>query len=325
MPEHAEVIPNDAASSSPPRVAVCVITFQRPRALRRLLGELRRLEFAEPAPYLRLVVVDNDPAESARSICEVAASELPWPLDYLVEPQPGIAPARNTAIRAALEDAAWIAFIDDDETPTPRWLAEALATQRACRADVVAGPAMARYETPVASWISRGRFFDRPRRPTGSSIRWAATCNVLIRAAILRESGLRFDERFALTGGSDTHFFRRLSRRGYKLVWADEAVVHEHIPASRATVRWLVQRAFRTGNSMGRIDRDLDGGRAIPVIAGKGAAWLLVGGVVAVVGLLGGRATALRGIRYLAYGVGLLASLAGLRFQEYKRPVAGND
>ncbi len=303
-------------------VAICIVTYRRPAQLERLLDCLKTLVFASTPPDVRIVVVDNDPACSAVAVCKRVAQTARWPLDYVAEPQPGIAPARNAAARTVRDWADWIAFVDDDETPEPPWLQELLTVQEVQQADAVAGPVLPRFEPTAPDWLARSGLFERPRRPTGTIVAHAATGNVLVRASIFQNDGMAFDRRFALTGGEDAHLFRRLSRGGYKLVWADEAVVHEHIPASRATVRWLVRRAFRTGNGMGRIDRDLDGSRAIPVIAGKGVVWMLTGGGAVVAGLLGGRATALRGFRYIAYGMGLLASLAGLRYQEYKRPVA---
>ena len=36
-----------------------------------------------------------------------------------------------------------------------------------------------------------------------------------------------------LNGGDDTHFFTRAQMQGLSIVWADDAVVHETVPASR--------------------------------------------------------------------------------------------
>ena len=62
-----------------------------------------------------------------------------------------------------------------------------------------------------------------------------------------------FDPAFALTGGEDREFFTRLKRAGKRFAWADEAVCHEHVPASRASLGWALSRAYRIGNSDMRV------------------------------------------------------------------------
>ena len=57
--------------SDPLTIAVCVITYHRPDALRRTLESLRE---QSDGLELQVVVVDNDPEASARSVCEAAES-----------------------------------------------------------------------------------------------------------------------------------------------------------------------------------------------------------------------------------------------------------
>ena len=52
-------------------------------------------------PDLRIAVVDNDAAGSARALCEKFALSFPWPLTYRVEPRRGIPFARNASVAAA--------------------------------------------------------------------------------------------------------------------------------------------------------------------------------------------------------------------------------
>jgi hypothetical protein len=56
-----------------------------------------------------------------------------------------------------------------------------------------------------------------------------------------------------LTGGEDKDFFTRLCRQGARFAWADEAIVHDHVPISRANLRWVLRRAYRVGNSDMRV------------------------------------------------------------------------
>ena len=301
------------------RVDVCVITYRRPKGLQRLLGGLQQLELPEPAGDVRVVVVDNDPEESAREICLEAQSWLSLPLRYRVEKRRGIPQARNTALAAALEGAAYVAFIDDDAVPDPRWLVELCRIRKSRGADAVTGPCQSVFEEPPPRWIERGGFFERPRHTTGQCITYARTGNVLIATDALARMDHLFDERMALTGSSDTEFFRRFADCGNRIVWADGAVVNEWVQPTRATFAWLLKRSFRVGTSESFIDRAIrqTPRGAVPVLA-HGLWCVAKGTALALLGSLAGRAGAVRGLRLAAVGVGRLAGLAGYRYLEYR-------
>ncbi|HEY7768427.1 glycosyltransferase, partial [Longimicrobium sp.] len=126
------------------KVAVCAVTYLRPRGLARLLEGLAALRFGGGrGPELEIVVVDNDPARSAEAVCDEWSDRLPWPLRYRHEERRGVSHARNAAVAAAREAGAeMMAFIDDDEVPQPGWLDELLRVQAQHDADVVAGPVL---------------------------------------------------------------------------------------------------------------------------------------------------------------------------------------
>src|SRR5258705_4394347 len=104
------------------RVAICIATHRRPQGLLALLQSLDGLVFDGAAPEVRVIVADNDEAESARAICDGARDWLRHPLTYVVEKRPGIPQARNASLAPALGSVDWIAFADDDELADPRWL-----------------------------------------------------------------------------------------------------------------------------------------------------------------------------------------------------------
>ena len=70
-----------------------------------------------------MLVVDNDPAASARSAC----TGFHPAVRYVHEPRPGIAAARSRALREAGEHDVLV-FIDDDERPSAGWLRSLLDT-----------------------------------------------------------------------------------------------------------------------------------------------------------------------------------------------------
>lgn len=303
------------------KVAICVPTFRRPQGLARVLEHLARLRFAKsPAPEIEVIVVDNDPDASARESCERLAAELPWQLRYAHEPQRGISFARNTLVRCALEDGAdFVAFVDDDEMPEPHWLDELLHVEREYDADVVSGPVEPRFESAVPEWVVRGRFFDSGRYPTGHALEESGSGNVLVRARVFREVRPHFDERLALTGGEDVEFFWRVKRAGYRMVWADEAMVYEMIPESRTRAAWVLRRAFRMGTSMGAHGDGYGGtagSRVVP--AAKAVLRMAQQTVLLPLVALGGRHALVRSLHTISFRAGLLAGMAGVRYEEYR-------
>jgi GT2 family glycosyltransferase len=297
----------------PQRIAVCIPSYRRPDGLYALLGALQQLRFDARTGEIVIVVVDNDAAGSARAACESARGWLRYPLRYASEPRKGIPFARNAAVAAA-SDADWIAFVDDDETPDPDWLATLVRVQRQTDADVVTGPVLPRFSEPAPGWIVAGGLFDQPRYPTGTPMQTAYTNNVLLRRSRLDELDVLFDERLTLGVGEDTDLFDRLAARGARIVWADEALVHETVPPERANTRWLVRRGYRVGTAITHLDRT----RRPPAMAlayglAHGAWWVACGLWATAQGLVRGRAQGVRGLQLVASGVGRFAGFAGVR------------
>jgi GT2 family glycosyltransferase len=307
------------------KVTVCVVTYQRLEGLRRLLEGLAGLTFDKiGSPDLRIVIVDNDVAGSARALYENLAPDFPWPLTYHVEPRRGIPFARNASVAAA-GDTDFLVFVDDDEVPEPGWLEELLRVLRATGADVVAGPALPYFDGAVPDWVVKGKFFERARFATGAPVApaFVATNNVLVRREALEALDGPFDERYAMSGGSDTNLSIRLHRAGSRAVWADEALVHDRIPASRARGAWILQRAFRFGNTLALCERDLDPSartRLVRIVKGGGN---VVQGLLLLPLAVLGRHALVEALRRVCRGAGMLLGTLGLRYQEYRRKTHG--
>ncbi|MGE3795673.1 MAG: glycosyltransferase family 2 protein [Dehalococcoidia bacterium] len=298
-------------------IAVCALTCMRPVGLGRLLEGLAGILLGEDPPEVRIVIVDNDPTGSARGLVDDAAGRLPFPVSYAVEPRRGIPFARNTALElAGAVDA--VVFIDDDEVPEPGWLAELIAVHTSSGAPIVTGPVLPVFEEPPPPWALHGNFFARPRFPTGARLHYARTSNVLIERSVYAGRPRPFPEGLANNGGDDTYFFHEAHLAGRAIVWADDAVVHEWVPPSRVSVRWLMRREFRRGNTLTLVMRALEDSRGRRVRRSLQG----VGRVAEGLGLLArsvfaGRHVAVRGLQRIWFGAGLISGLTGYSYQEY--------
>ena len=231
-------------------VDICIATYKRPALLRELLESLEEQQ-VEPGVEFRIIVVDNDSAESAREIVACFKSTSNLSVIYDVEPVQNIALARNRAMKHARAD--FVVFIDDDEFATPGWLEQLVSTAKTYEADVVFGPVLPLLPDNAPDWVVQGGFFERPRRVTGSVRKHGGTGNTIVNRQALKKLGFQFNRDFGLTGGGDTELFFRMHNEGYKLVWCDTALVYERIPQERMRVKWIIRRAFRGGQTYASI------------------------------------------------------------------------
>lgn len=301
-------------------VQICVITFGRPEGLERLLRAVASMQRPEHCD-LGIVVVDNDPAGTARTTVDVVRNEIDLDIVYDIQPERGIPFARNRALERALElEPEWIVWLDDDEAPHEDWLVRILDTQRAHDADVVLGPNDPVFEEGSTEWITRSGLLHYERFETGERYPFfhTRTSGVIMRSSVVPAE--RFDERMALSGGSDRLFFTHIHRNGGVFVYDNDAVVTEFVPASRARVRWLLKRWYRTGVTRSltllyvddpawprRIRRVLGG----LLMAAKGVGKTLVA-------LPKGRVAVLRASRFILLGLGASSGALGVQYREYR-------
>lgn len=305
-----------ATIQSPVRVAVCVATFRRRELLDQLLTGLSELTFRKmPAPEIIIVVVDNDSLRTAEDTCRTAM--LPYQTKYVVEPRRGIAQARNRAISES-ENVDFLAFIDDDEVPSPIWLDELLWAQASFGADVVSGPVLPEFAADVPEWVRAGRFFDRPVHVSGRFLDVCNAGNVLVRSEVF--STVRaFDERFALTGGEDTNFFQRVRQAGYTIVSSSDGIVRESVSRSRGNLGWLLRRGYQTGNSWVMCEMSLDRRMSTRIIrVFKACSWMLQGVFSVGVSAFLGKAAVAKSLQNFSIGAGMLAGMAGRNYQAYE-------
>jgi succinoglycan biosynthesis protein ExoM len=232
-----------SANADPTPVAsVCICTLARPKGLSRLLTALAQ---QIDAPPFEVVVVDNDARATAGDVVEPFRGRLR--LYHFVQPVRGLTNARNMAVERSV--GRYVAFIDDDEWPSPDWLANLhrMATNRG--ADAVFGPVLVKFAEGVPRHVRGCWLFTHQLPEHGAPVPWqkTRTANAYVRRAALPNPSRPFRDVFNLTGGEDCDLFKRMLDNGAVVIAAADAVVYEHRPLRRSNTLWCLRRAFRNG------------------------------------------------------------------------------
>ena len=336
-------------------LTIAMLTYRRNEYLAQVIPQL--LEQADdvsgPDATAGVLIVDNDPQAGARAVVEAARAALgsdpaesPEPLGeddsavsaltsrliYVHEPEPGIVAGRNRALSEARGSDALV-FIDDDEIPSPGWLASLVSTWRSQECAAVTGPTPPTFEDTPSPWVTASGAFDSWEAADGAQVRSADTGNLLLDLAVVEGLGLRFDPRYGLTGGEDSLFTRQLTRAGGVIRFAAGAVVTKRVPAARARRTWVLERSLRSGSSWARVRIDTagpaDGGASgrlarLRLRLGYGAKGLAkagIDGARAGVARIRGDVPALARYEVSSRGgLGMVVGALGVQVREYGRP-----
>jgi succinoglycan biosynthesis protein ExoM len=296
-------------------------TFRRNERLRAVLDDLAK-QIRLPD---QIVVVDNDPAGSARTVVEeFRATGVPFSVEYDVQPEPSIALTRNRTCELASGD--WLAFIDDDERAPKEWLQNLLNAAVTFQADGVLAPVEPQVPATAAAWIRRGRFYDFAHQPEGAEVPYQGMRfgNVLLRGECLRAEPGPFDTGHGLMTGEDFDLLARLTRKGAKIVWSETAPVFEPIEAKRLSFRWLLVRSFSGGQAFARYT--VSGGfRPISRLGRclfytRSLVQMFLAASIGIVACAFGRHHSAAWLIKAMANFGKLTVLWGWRYREYARP-----
>lgn len=306
-----------------PHVAICIATYKRPEGLRTLLASIDAQQFASFRPRITLVIADNAPQDSAAATLGDISGLTRWPVIYEMQPVRGIVAARNCTLDRVPDDADFVVFVDDDEHVSTGWLEAMLTTMRDTDATAVQGPVEPDYDQPPPRWIEDLNIFRLGPFRQGQILNFAATNNSMLNAATLRDYNLRFDMRFNKTGGEDEEFYGRVRGTGGVIRAAAGATVFDSVPYQRMSLRWVIRRSYRKGNTLGRIAILRKRGGMKRIAKGFG---VIVWGIGAVIlSVFGPRARYINGLMEICRGVGMLGAFLNIRYAEYSDTAVGMD
>jgi len=291
-------------------LAVALVSRQRAPQLRELIENLsQQAKDLTPDTALSLCVVLDQPADDAYAAVLAAPAGLP--VEWRALGEVGPPAARNALVAWMLERApeAFV-FLDDDELPAPDWLARLLELWERYPETILTGPLIAVSTRP--SFLLRHGLFHRLRPlRSGEMADSAYIHNTLVPLAVARRLGPSFDLRLTAVGGSDAEWFGRARAAGFPIRYFPELAVHEVLRPEDQRLCPVARRWIGNGRAAALARRlRRPGPRTWLRLAGEGLA--RVGyGFFALLGraLLLQAAAALRGLRVMLSGVGMLLGL----------------
>ncbi len=214
-------------------ITVVAPTYQRVDRLRRLVAGLEAQTLARDR--FEVVLVDDASGDGTPAVLADLAARSPLQLRVLRRDENGgPAAARNTGWRTAAGEV--VAFVDDDCTPEPGWLAGLeRAFARNPRLGVVQGWTRAA-EGPRGQWTIAREISDETP--------WFEGCNIAYRRVALEETG-GFDEEIRWYG-EDTSAGWKVLDAGFERDFEPGAVVTHDL--EERGLRWRIRHGFLERN-----------------------------------------------------------------------------
>lgn len=238
------------------RICISVVTRNRPKMLCNLFSSLASIQKPDNAA-ISFLIVENNTCSTLDETVEGFRTRMPNDaIDYIVESVLGISSVRNRALNHAIEQGFdLLVYVDDDEFVERDWLIKLLAERDRLDLDIVGSPVRPKpfddnltlVQRLVWSGIERSGYKSekkcRQKCAAGrsDSIK-VATGSWMGRLDFFRNTGLRFDSHFGLTGGEDWNLWAKAKSLGARTGWACDAIVYETVPSSRLTLSYHYRR-----------------------------------------------------------------------------------
>ena len=228
-------------------LSIIIPTYKRPDSLARALASVEKEKVA--GLNIEIIIADNDPKASARSFMEQKIKNSSANIIYIHVPEPGVSNARNSALDTAR--GRYILFLDDDMEATSPWAQSMVNAAEKFGAALVFGPVNAVMPDPNNQFFENMRplFSREDQGEDGVIERGIGTGNCFIDRKKAKLPTPVFSVALNQTGGEDDVLFRELEKQDISIAWTRAAVTLEHVPESRATLKYVWRRNFAFGQT----------------------------------------------------------------------------
>jgi len=228
-------------------LSIIIPTYKRPDALARALASVETETVA--GINVEIIIADNDPKATARAFATQIIQSSAANIIYIHVPEPGVSNARNSALDVAR--GRYILFLDDDMEATPPWAQSMMDASKKFDAALVFGPVNAVMPDPDNLFFEKMRplFCREDQGEDGIIERGIGTGNCFIDRKKVKLPTPVFSVALNQTGGEDDALFRELEKQDINIAWTKAAVTLEHVPESRATMKYVWRRNFAFGQT----------------------------------------------------------------------------
>lgn len=227
-------------------IDIVICTYNRVASLYDTLSALAAQHVADDVIW-SVLVVDNNSTDATAELVEAHRSRHLLPgLRRVLETEQGLTPARRRGVRET--SAPWVAFIDDDNLPEPRWLDNIVeAIRLRPQAGAIGGRVISDWEHPPPNFFKGFCCFPEQDCDVARETMSLVGAGLVVRRAALVECGwlerpLLFDRvGKRLVSGGDIEITERIRAAGYPLWCTPDAMLRNRISSNRATWRYLLR------------------------------------------------------------------------------------
>jgi glycosyltransferase involved in cell wall biosynthesis len=230
------------------KITAILCTYNRCQSLAKALESAAALRLPESEAW-EVLVVDNNSSDQTREVVEDFCRRYPGHFRYLLETRQGKSHALNAGIRQAHGDI--LAFMDDDVTVEPTWLANLTACLHNGDWAGAGGRILPERTFPPPRWLSidspyaMGPFATFDLGPKAMQLKKApiGTNMAFQRRVFKKYGGFRIDlgpQPGSEIRGEDTEFGDRLLAAGERLRYEPTAVVYHSVSENRLQKKYFL-------------------------------------------------------------------------------------
>jgi glycosyltransferase involved in cell wall biosynthesis len=236
------------------KATVIVCTYNRCDTLAKTLESLAASAIPDSVEW-EIVVIDNNSSDRTRQVVEAFSRRFPGRFRYAFEPRQGKSFALNRGIRETQADV--LAFTDDDVIAEPAWLWNLTKNLFSGEWQGAGGKILPLNTAPIPDWIPGDIYgvlwgsFDLGDESRDISLA-PYGANMAFRREVFEHGLFRTDIGPGVRGArstncEDQNIGEGALRRGGKLRYEPEAVIHHPFDTQRISRKYILNVFFQMG------------------------------------------------------------------------------